>query len=805
MRGTLLTCTNHAMEPVTVQTKLRPLRVAFLVDPLDRRRLSDVLRLATSMWGGPFCPLIPVSDELPEAWRDELHNPDPREVSRGYLRFFEPDLFVHTRPEQLHQAGIGDQRRISAGRILSLDSLVRDREGAATLSVGVDMETVYRHLYRTEYQFQRHDTPRLVDFDAGEPLGEAFFEAAYGMFPRWAETTTRVAYRSLGPETAAPTADAWRLIESNRLRCPLDYANHGIRASYGRSFLTPSLSLFVFDPCAAVDVIDFWNIRQFVPYVRPVNVHWLEASRDTVVETLDAAVSRPGQRPAGIRAAVHLSRSIDAESAKEVLDLPAVLSRHVLTLEHYESIWDPPHEHRPRMALLSVRRAESELVPREGATPFVRVPVLEPDFDVEPQWGGPAWANVMRKSFHGSDHRFATAVPSAALDQRMLPGLHGQYPSREGDVTLPARYRSYGHLYLPTMNEAIAGWLTARSLVVARSHAGRIAEQIIEAVDGLRGTSIIRRLETVELLDRMARSRVELGRGDSDEYPDRTASVDQVRHGLGSGPDGEFALERLVEAGALRLGAAVGCPHCERENWFGLDEIATVVSCDRCLRDFGFPQGFPDRRLWRYRVAGAFATPNFAEGGYGVALALATLSRGLGALEDLFTFSTGVEMTRDGIKREADFVAWHGQVPIYPITHDPTRLIGECKSLAKQAFQDEDIAKLKTLAGWLPGSRLVAACMKPGLEPDEQSRLAELARWGWQCGDSARSQSPLIVLTADELFAHDLRDTWRKRGGRRADLAKDLGSLDSLAVATQELHLGLEQDAILTMATGMPR
>lgn len=794
------------MGTVAVHTRLRPLRAAFLVDPLDRCGLSDVLRVATCMWGGAYCPLIPVSDRLPEAWRDELDSPEPREVSSGYLRFFEPDLFVETRAGQLQQAGMGDPLRISAARIYDFDSLVRDREGAATLSVGVDMATVYRHLYRTEYQFQRHDTPRLVDFDAGEPVGEAFFEAAYGMFPRSGKTTTQAAYRSLGPETALPTVDAWRLIESERRRCPLDYANHGVGASYGESFLAPSLSLFVFDPCAAPDVIDFWNVRQFVPNVRPVNVHWLEASRDTALEMLDAAVSGPGHRGQGIRAAVHLSRSIKADRAEEVLDLPATLSRHVLTQKHYEAIWGPPREHGPRMALLSVRRAESELVPREGSPAFVRVPVLEPHFTVESRWRGPSLANVMRKSFDGSDHRFATALPSAALDQRMLGDLQMQYPSREGDVILPTGYpSSYRDLHLPTMNEAVARWLTARSLAVVRSHAGRIAEQIIEAVGGLRGISTIRRLEIVKLLDRMARSRVEVGGGDSEEYPDRTASVGEVRQGLGSGKDGESALERLVEAGALRLGAAVPCPHCERENWFSLDEIATVVGCDRCLRDFRFPQGFPSKRLWRYRVAGAFATPKFAEGGYSVALTLAALSRVAGGFEDALTFSTGVEMKREGTKLEADFVAWHSQVLVYPTIDGPTTLIGECKSLAKKAFGDEDVAKLKDLAGWLPGSRLVAACMKPDLEPDEQGRLADLARWGWQYGDSRASQSPLIVLTADELFEYDLRDVWRKRGGRHADLAKDLRSLDDLAIATQELHLGLDRDAILTMATGMPR
>ena len=100
----------RVLEAVSLDVKLRPLRVGFLVDPLDRAALTDVLHLATCMWGGTFCPLIPVSDRLPDVWRDPMHSEDPSEVTRGYLQFFEPDLFVETRVGQLHQAGIDHQR-----------------------------------------------------------------------------------------------------------------------------------------------------------------------------------------------------------------------------------------------------------------------------------------------------------------------------------------------------------------------------------------------------------------------------------------------------------------------------------------------------------------------------------------------------------------------------------------------------------------------------------------------------------------------------------------------------------------------
>ncbi|RNF34320.1 chloride channel protein [Paracoccus methylarcula] len=86
----------------TLEINLRPIRLGFLVNPVDRRTLSEVARVATCQWGGIACPMIPVMDAFPPAWCEaNLPNPDPNELTLSLLRYFEPDLLVETCAGQL--------------------------------------------------------------------------------------------------------------------------------------------------------------------------------------------------------------------------------------------------------------------------------------------------------------------------------------------------------------------------------------------------------------------------------------------------------------------------------------------------------------------------------------------------------------------------------------------------------------------------------------------------------------------------------------------------------------------------------
>jgi hypothetical protein len=339
------------------------------------------------------------------------------------------------------------------------------------------------------------------------------------------------------------------------------------------------------------------------------------------------------------------------------------------------------------------------------------------------------------------------------------------------------------------------------------SDPGRIADQILESVGGLFGMRLLAEPEIITTLDSMARSRVVKQDGSSEEFPDRTATVQQwnkvIAQVLNRMPGLNLSLERLVKMGMLRLGLAVKCSHCAKENWYGLDDVATSVRCDRCLKAFSFPQGNPEvtRPEWKYRVVGPFSTPHFAQGAYGVLLSLYFFKHSLGGSARM-TFSTNLNIKpkHPGKPFETDFLLWYGNRKFDRSAADVAVIVGEAKSRAKAAFKKEDIKRLRDLAGLFPGCYLVASTLKDNFTPEEVERLRALARWGWRPLGDGMPRARLILLTGKELYFNlSLESAWREAGGRRAQTAEryqHLYSLTELAVATQAIYLDFDEDEL---------
>ena len=811
------------METVSTEISLRPLRVGFLVDPEERTTLSKVFRIASCMWGGMMCPLIPVMKNIPQAWQDEpFRKPTPAKMTKGYLRYFEPDVFVETGSGQFKAAGLKpiESSIPSRRRYRKLSSLLRTEPGLAPyLDLGISMDAVYEYFFHNEFQFKKRTDPQIFQFSRGDPIGEAFFETAYGMFPKGKVLghILESYCSSLDAKALKPDIEAWKQIQQGQTGFPFHYTIRAI----GTRFDDPhGPSIFVFDPCSAADVIDFWNFRLFTRDVMPVNVHWLSQSRELILEFIRLN-HRPLPRNRNglmISTTVHLSRSIDREAAMAVLDFAAadLASGSASIQTWYQPVWIDTEDdwiHRPGAVSLSLKRREAQVVPDGDRDHFVRIPSLSPNFQISPHGKGPCWVNVVRTRFYGANNRFAEAMPSAELDHKnsLFSGrFRRQFRSREGYVTLHDYPHEDSNLSLPTMSQVISGWLAAQGISAKASDAGRVADQVIASVGGLAGMNLLADREIIFFLDNMARSRNVRKDGDSEEFPDRTATIRQITQllsDLSKKPSGVYkTLERFVDAGVVRLGIAVRCTHCTKENWYSLDEVASTIRCERCLKDFPFPQGeFPQRDNWKYRVVGPFATPHYAQGSYSVALTLRFLRHEIGSMHE-FTFSTGLELDRGSQRIETDFFAWHNREGFMCSARDPSTLVGECKSFGSEVFKDRDLDRLRRLGTLLPGAFLVAATLKETLSDKEVTGLRTLCEWGWNCGSNDDPPSRLIVLTGIELFAHEaLGDAWEESSGRLAEAIKhypDIPDIGTLSEATQMAHLGFTRDQIEKMKYG---
>lgn len=78
----------------SVNITLRPVRLAFLVDPADRSGVFEAIQLNTFLWGGMFNPIVPVFRRTPKILRERFQRHSATDISEGLIQAFDPDYIV---------------------------------------------------------------------------------------------------------------------------------------------------------------------------------------------------------------------------------------------------------------------------------------------------------------------------------------------------------------------------------------------------------------------------------------------------------------------------------------------------------------------------------------------------------------------------------------------------------------------------------------------------------------------------------------------------------------------------------------
>jgi ribosomal protein S27E len=134
--------------------------------------------------------------------------------------------------------------------------------------------------------------------------------------------------------------------------------------------------------------------------------------------------------------------------------------------------------------------------------------------------------------------------------------------------------------------EAVIAWLDEHGVKASPSDSGRIAEQVLVSVGGIRGTTLLADRDTLKLLDDMAKSVRRYADGTIEEFEDRAIDVDRwkvlVHRRTNAGPYRWISLDAFVKANVLKLGLSVVCPNCLKMNWVGLSAMSEQLTCERC-------------------------------------------------------------------------------------------------------------------------------------------------------------------------------------------------------------------------------
>lgn len=194
-------------------------------------------------------------------------------------------------------------------------------------------------------------------------------------------------------------------------------------------------------------------------------------------------------------------------------------------------------------------------------------------------------------------------------------------------------------------------------------------------------------------------------------------------------------------------------------------------------------------------MIGPFATPDYARGSYATLLTY-NLLNDLRSGRHSMSFAPGVDLDfKDGTAPcEVDFIAWRSREH-FGDTLEPDLLIGETKSFGKgDLIQDDDIARLKRVAGQFPGSIIICSVLRNYFTDNEKTRLAKLAHLARRPNQSYEPTNPLILLTGNELFFNiTLGATWKDLGEPHSKYGDydHTNNLRGWSDATQAIYLGL--------------
>lgn len=346
------------------------------------------MRLCACLWGGTFNPIIPVFKKPPAEWKPEKFEAvKGLDVASGYVRFFEPDVYVEAEEGLLEDAGLGAlrEKHTMEPSVLSLSDLLapRDHREWAEFAVGLGMNDVLRDLYKTERRFSLLDPREAVLVKSGRSGFAA--EAMFGVFPAQRDASYfGQNYKDVfHPKVSALGPAVWLEVFKKGCITPLRVTQHALEFQWQKEPV-----IFVFDPSRVTDVIDLWNMRLEPHPVLPVPIEWVDALLDHLCEEIENAHRPIRGNPSGLmhQSIVEFGRSIgEARAEKIAADIAARVPKSAFGFKLWRNrVWAPEtgeRVHRDWPLTITAKEESTKLVvTQQGDGWSSSFDTLSPDF-----------------------------------------------------------------------------------------------------------------------------------------------------------------------------------------------------------------------------------------------------------------------------------------------------------------------------------------------------------------------------------------------------------------------------------------
>ena len=773
----------------TVTQHLRPLRMAFLVNPSIRQDVLNAIRLSSLFWGGEANPIIPCyGGRLPATWsRHAARAVSSKGVIAGYIDGFDPDIIVPVSKgtESMFEPG---SREVVMPHVLT-ENLART--GGAEFGIGA-LELL-DNLAEKEFKFVRSDklTVILPSFDKRYDM---FLSSVFGDWTSEVRAAAKTLFAGripiLEPRCSIMGFEK-HLVPENLT--PRRIGGHALESRPREA------CVYCLDATSPLDVIDYWNLRAAGNYVLPAPKQSFESKEFAhwVARFVEWNYSVDPDRNS--HTIFQVGRSLDEGEATAFISLAGIKNAKDERFRYsvrpwYPRLWDKWARENASEGPASYFSSEVD-TSIDGDLGRVNLKPLAPEFlGATSRSSRPKYVNEVSYRVYGTEMPMAEVLPDTSMDLSHSFGYwHRRRAriSRSGITYCLSSTDSRIHLEIPEAEPFMLEWFQSSGWEVELSSPGLIATQMLKRLKGEGGLYTICSEGLLKLLDRHASEKKEHDGPDAPRSPkwitEKTliAEVGKLIKKEGLHFDSARYIGRLLEGNVIRLGLELHCPTCLRWMWKPVESLSEEVECEQCLSRFSLSAAPPRERSWSYKPHGPFNVRGYAGGAYSVLL---TWRFFIGNRMKRTTPLLSFNAKKDCLSCEVDLAllcesgGWRAS--------RSELIFCECK--AYDLLKKGDISRMEVLGRNFPGAFLVFAKFSEELDSSEVRLISGLAVRQRRLRRAGRPYCHVLVLTGTELFAHWAPPECWKGKGERFENWSHLSTLSDLAEATQAIYLHMD-------------
>jgi len=249
----------------TIDVRIRPIRIAHLVDPNNGEQVREAIRLSSTLWGGAFFPIIPLHKKMPATWRDRpFKAPLAKNVILGYIEAFDPDILVrHSREVPAYIADLGLE-------ITKPEEIWQPHdEGHLSPKFGLGIYELLGDVFEKQFRYKAKYPPKVVIPRIPDQLS-LFWASLFGEIPaKLLPVLEKHYFEPLEAEVVDFHPDKLPDVMSGKVLFPRRIAQLGLK-EFIRSGFRKGVAIYFVDGRKVEDIVDFWNLRAMGWQVIPV-------------------------------------------------------------------------------------------------------------------------------------------------------------------------------------------------------------------------------------------------------------------------------------------------------------------------------------------------------------------------------------------------------------------------------------------------------------------------------------------------------------------------------------------------------